>query len=137
MENNSENKPYSLVLCKGLNELSKTVHNRAVEKGFWDNKKEIGTLLMLCVSELGEALESDRRSKYANLEQFENSLPGCDTVANASFQENIKDTFEDEIADTIIRLLDMCGNLGIDIDKHINYKLGYNLTRGNKHGKSY
>ena len=53
------------------------------------------------------------------------------------FDDAIKDTFEDEIADSVIRLLDMCGGLGIDIDTHIRLKLEYNKTRERLHGKSY
>jgi NTP pyrophosphatase (non-canonical NTP hydrolase) len=49
----------------------------------------------------------------------------------------VKDTFEDEIADTVIRLLDLSEGLGIDIEKHIRLKLEYNKTRPHKHGKKY
>lgn len=145
-KNNSENKAmqYDNVLCTGFNSLSKTIHNRAVQKGFWDEEREVGTLLMLCVSELGEALEADRKSRYANTGNFEydlkeSGLCGGDlnVFANKSFEEHIKDTFQDEIADTIIRLLDLCGKFNIDIDKHINYKLDYNLSRDKMHGKRY
>lgn len=143
---NSENKamPYDNVLCTGFNQLSKTIHNRAIQKGFWDEEREVGTLLMLCVSELGEALEADRKSRYADLGVFEACLNADDILAkdvelynNQSFEDAIKDTFEDEIADTIIRLLDLCGKFNIDIEKHINYKLAYNLSRSKMHGKRY
>jgi NTP pyrophosphatase (non-canonical NTP hydrolase) len=53
------------------------------------------------------------------------------------FKAVVKDTFEDEIADTIIRLFDLCGWLGIDIHKHIMLKLNYNSTRPYKHGKAF
>jgi len=49
--------------------------------------------------------------------------------------EYVKDTFEDELADTIIRILDLCGYLGIDIDEHINLKMAYNRERPYKHNK--
>lgn len=41
-----------------LNELSKEIHNYAKKKGFWDIEREMGTLLMLVVSELSEAREA-------------------------------------------------------------------------------
>ena len=44
------------VIETNLNELSKEQHERMVEKGFYDGSKQIGTLLMLTVSELSEAL---------------------------------------------------------------------------------
>ncbi len=126
-----------------FNEISQRLHQRAKEKGFWDEKREIGTLLMLIVSELSEALEADRKGRYANLEVMDQVFSeGC-TFENSPlslpqiFSRDIKDTFEDEIADTFIRLFDLCGYLGIDIDKHIELKMQYNQTRAYKHGKAY
>lgn len=51
------------VLCAGLNFASQEIHKEARNKGFWDSERETGTLLMLCVSELSEALEADRKGK--------------------------------------------------------------------------
>lgn len=53
------------------------------------------------------------------------------------FETYIKDTFEDELADTVIRILDLCGARGIDIERHINLKLKYNRSRERMHGKAY
>lgn len=50
----------------GLNELAKQIHQNAKSKGFWDKEREIGTRLMLCVSELAEAMEADRMGKYSD-----------------------------------------------------------------------
>ena len=111
-------------------------HATAREKGFWDTKRELSTMLMLIVSELGEALEADRHNKHAvediNFESYE-SLEAFIT----DFEEKWKDTFSDEICDTFIRLFDMCGGLGIDIEKHIIAKMTYNETRARLHGKKY
>lgn len=99
-----------------LKELIERSHKGAKEKGFWDNERNVGELLMLTTSELGEALEAHRKGRFG-LKQ--------------------KDTFEDEIADTFIRLFDLCGGLGIDIEEQIQWKLGYNKTRPRLHGKKY
>lgn len=114
-----------------LNELSRDIHADNVSRGFYDEKREIGTALMLIVSEVAEALEADRKDKHAKLETF----LCCPTPDN--FKVFMKDSFEDEIADAIIRLLDLCGHLKINIDAHVNAKLAYNRTRGYKHGKNY
>ena len=53
------------------------------------------------------------------------------------FRSTIKDTFEDEIADAVIRLLDLSAGLNIDIEKHIEAKLKYNVSRPKLHGKAY
>lgn len=121
---------------KGLNKAAKEIYAQNKAKGFWDKDREVGTLLMLCTSELAEALEADRKGQYANLEAVISR-----TILGAPFAdvfvENVKDTFEDELADTIIRVLDICGSRGIDIEKHINLKLVYNATRVKMHGKKY
>ncbi len=128
-------------LLTGLNQASSLIHQNNKAKGFWDKERNIGELLMLVTSELGEAMEAHRKSKFANWENYDklrlqlgNNPNAFDTV---SFEEHIKDTFEDEIADAVIRLLDLAAGLGIDLEKHISSKVQYNETRPTLHGKSY
>jgi len=92
-----------------LKEWSKACHDVAVEKGFWDEKRNIGEALMLVVTELAEAMESHRVQDQAN--------------------------FKEEIADTFIRLFDLCGGLDIDITQEIVKKTEKNKKRPYKHGK--
>ena len=94
---------------KSLNELSEICHSIAVEKGFWDNPRNMGESLMLIVTELAEAMEAHRIQD----------------------QEN----FKEEIADSFIRLLDLCGGLKIDIEEEIAKKSEKNKKRPYKHGK--
>jgi NTP pyrophosphatase (non-canonical NTP hydrolase) len=94
---------------RSLNELSSICHSIAVEKGFWEGKRNMGELLMLIVTELAEAMEAYRRQD----------------------QEN----FKEEIADSFIRLLDLCGGLEIDIEEEIAQKSKKNKSRPYKHGK--
>lgn len=101
---------------KSIQEWIDHCHSSAREKGFWDNERNVGEMLMLVVSELGEAIEAHRKGDMG-LER--------------------KDTFEDELADTAIRLFDMCGGLGIDLEKQIEWKMSFNQTREKKHGKAY
>jgi len=94
-----------------LNELRDELHQLAVEKGFWKASDDVPTKLMLIVSELGEACEADRHGDW--------------------------DNFKEEIADTFIRLLDLCGHLDIDIDNEILKKHEINKGRPMLHGKNY
>jgi len=94
---------------KSLNQLAEICHAVAVEKGFWDKERNIGEALMLIVTELAEAMESHRLQD--------------------------KENFKEEIADTFIRLLDLCGGLGIDIEEEIAKKAEKNKKRPYKHGK--
>jgi NTP pyrophosphatase (non-canonical NTP hydrolase) len=120
-----------------LNQLSNRIYRNNKEKGFWDSQRNVGELLMLVTSELGEAMEAHRKVKHADWKGFMHDLSIGDKDFTESFRDNIKDTFEDEIADSIIRLLDLCGGLKIDIDRHIEGKLTFNQTRPRLHGKSY
>ena len=43
--------------------------------------------------------------------------------------------FDEEIADTFIRLMDICGSLGIDIEVEIGEKMAENENRPYLHGK--
>src|SRR5690606_17972671 len=52
-------------------------------------------------------------------------------------KERFTETFEFEIADAVIRLLDLSAGLGIDLEKHINEKVKYNKLRERLHGKQY
>ena len=125
-------------LLKGLNESSVLIHEAQVAKGFYDTPRETGTLLMLMVSELSEALEADKKGKFATPMLFEKETTGkSETHWEFMFRTLIKDSHEDEITNTIIRLLDYAGYKGLDLEWHIEQKLKYNSLRPNKHGKSY
>lgn len=89
--------------------LTKLCHKIARQKGFWDSKRNTGEMLMLIVTELSEAMEAHRVQDREN--------------------------FNEEIADTFIRLFDLCGGLKVDIEKEIHKKMKRNKKRPYKHGK--
>lgn len=76
-----------------LNKLSKEIHAENVDRGFYDEKRELGTLLMLVVSELSEALEADRKKRHCTIDDFSKN----DLSDKKIFDSFVKDTFEDEI----------------------------------------
>lgn len=131
-----------------INQTAELVHNTAKEKGFWEGPRNTGELLMLVTSELSEALEADRKNRYADkatfverFAQVTNSYTNKETDSTEDFKRlfelQIKDTFEDELADALIRILDIAASRGIDLEWHIQQKMRYNATRGYKHGKKY
>ncbi len=118
---------------KTLNQLRDEAHEIAKSKGFHDSGRiDIPGCLMLIVSELAEAMEADRKGRSANLDKYYKGIAYGDC-----FETYVKDTFEDELADTVIRVLDLCGALNIDIEKHVELKMKYNKSRERMHGKKY
>ena len=124
-----------------LNNLAKQIYEGNKLRGFDVSEENIGQTLMLIVSELAEALEADRKARHANLEAFDSfvwkGVDQDDENFKQSFQMYIKDTFEDEMADTFIRVMDAIGALGIDLERYTELKLKYNSLREFKHGKAY
>jgi|TARA_R110000868_G_scaffold279694_2_gene539766 NTP pyrophosphatase (non-canonical NTP hydrolase) len=123
-----------------IKEIQKEIHKVNVKKGFWvGGDRNVGEMLMLVVSELGEAIEAHRSGRKALVELF--NVKEIDRTEPSDYQNDfeqcIKDTFEDEVADAVIRIMDMCEGLGIDLERHIDLKLEYNRTRPYKHGKKY
>lgn len=119
-----------------LNALAKQVHANAKYHGFFDKEKNIGEMLCLIHSEVSEALEADRKDRYSGVAVsiiYNNS----DELFQQNYRIAIKGTFEEEMADIIIRVLDMCAFKGIDIDAHVAAKMRYNSLREYKHGKKY
>ena len=132
---------------KTIKELQEQAHNTAVNKGFWEKLCEScqGTgivsystktsklrtkkcptcegkkvmpldrnnaeLVMLMVTELGEAVEGIRKDDWSNVAE--------------------------EMADTVIRIMDFCEARGINLQQAILMKMEKNKVREYKHGKKF
>ncbi len=124
-----------------INKLAKEIHENAKSKGFFDSEKNIGEMLCLIHSEVSEALEADRKGHYADLKKFDTDRQGSPfhevSITKESFEKNIKNSFECELADIMIRVMDLAAFKGIDLEKHIELKMKYNATRERMHGKKY
>ena len=130
-----------------INELAKKIHENAIAKGLYENEINIGEKLCLVHSEVSEALEAVRKDHYTKLEK-DWHIDGMadhnygitfydDETFKTHFEHSVKNTFEDELADTIIRVLDLCAYMNINIESHIKAKMRYNSTRPHKHGKNF
>ena len=90
-------------------EQAKKVHANAVAKGFWDEPHSDNHYFMLVITELSEAVEAHRKGRTASIPEGIEDFP--DKAFIPSFEAHIKDTVEDELADTAIRLLDIYGGI--------------------------
>lgn len=141
-----------------IEELKKQAHEIATAKGFWEDfeignnlnaEKDqivkdlfISQKLLLIISELTESMEALRNTKRytGNAELLQELLDQFKTSPNLfqmRFIHHIKDTFEDELADTFIRLADLCEKMNIDIEKFIELKMNFNSMRHEKHNKKF
>lgn len=129
-----------------INKLAREIHENAKSKGFFDSEKNIGEMLCLIHSEVSEALEADRNDKFCEAtpimlsglaeKNYGNTYHDDDDFQNG-FKRYVKDTFEDELADVVIRVFDLAAFRGIDLESHIKAKMRYNSMREHKHGKKY
>lgn len=108
-----------------ITELIQEAHKTAVEHGWWEKEPDFGTLIALCHSELSEALEEYRNGKRPDESEMEMASPLLNEKPVG---------IPSELADTIIRIFDMCGYYGINLEQIIIQKMEYNQKRPYKHG---
>lgn len=120
-----------------INKLSEEIHLTNIEKGFYESEKNIGEMLALVHSEVSEALEADRKDRYVTHDITEINMEENDEKFNWLFKEFVKDSFEDELADVMIRIMDLAKHKEVDLEEHIKSKMRFNSLREYKHGKKY
>lgn len=98
-----------LIIESNMLKLSKELNRWSKIQGFKCNWSNTPEKLMLIVTEVAEAMEAYRVGDKAN--------------------------FTEELADIIIRTLDLSGGLGIDIQLAVYNKMLVNFDRPFKHGK--
>lgn len=86
--------------------------NNAKEHGFHNEDYSDEHCIALIISELCEALVADRKGIHANFYAYVERA----RRTTKAFPRFIKDTFEDELADSIIRILDFCALRNIKLD---------------------
>lgn len=103
-----------------LNELSKQAHEQAVKNGFWDESLSDEHYLSLVICELAEAIEADRIGKRASFVGIVETIEAfrlSEKFGVNHFNDHIKGTIEEELADAYIRLLSLAGGRNINIER--------------------
>ena len=106
-----------------FNALRDRAYKCACDHGFHDTELSNGHLLMLVITELSEAVEADRKGKYfKGISTFEHEFNRYYALVDenkrfeCAFEKYVKDTVSDEMADAVIRLLDLAGSIDISLD---------------------
>ena len=101
-----------------LNLKCREIHSGNAKQGFWTDDVQFATRCMLIVTEIAEAVEADRK------DLMDSHIP-------------TRRGIEVELADAVIRIMDLAGGLNLDLGGAIEEKLLYNSNRPFKHGKKY
>lgn len=109
--------PHAVAWRNAVLMLTEACFKQAKEVGWWNDletgepiKPNVGELLMLCVSELAEAMEGHRKSLP------DDKLPKYDMLTV-------------ELADCLIRIFDMAGGLKLPLAAAFADKMAYNKIR--------
>ena len=134
------------------------VHTAARERGWWApygaedmtppralTADEIMSKLMLVVTELAEAAEEVRKRDFDPRATYYAAPDGgppalltrfefCERTGNYPGPEVKPEGFAIEVADAVIRIFDLVGGMGIDLEAAMVEKRDHNETRGHRHG---
>ncbi len=137
-----------------LSYLQQRAFNTAVDKGWWPKEdlplretKLIAEKLLLVGTEIAEGFEDIREHKSVTQNFY--TKKGTTQVWNSEVRQFEQVTYEmsvppwtggkpcgfpSEMADVVIRVLDLCGAAGIDLEGAILEKMAFNDTRPYRHG---
>jgi NTP pyrophosphatase (non-canonical NTP hydrolase) len=104
-------------MIENLNDLKDKAFDSAKRHGFHNKPISDDTCKMLIITELAEAVEAYRRGKIMSRMTVTEDLEATkdENKYQRWYRDYVKDSLEDEVADTFIRLLDYAGMKGIDL----------------------
>lgn len=104
-----------------LHKLQQEAYEIATEKGWWEEPRTTLELMALMHSEISEAVEAWRDPVRGDLPVY--------------FDASGKpEGWLIELADCVIRIMDLCGHEAVSLESAIEMKLDYNRSRPYRHG---
>lgn len=135
---------------KSISDWQTEVYETAESKGWWpkppclvkaDNPNSVdpqevdhefvATKICLMHSELSEALEAVREGKFR---MYTEDGRFVRSEGNKIVERFKPEGMVTELADVVIRIMDLCEAMGISLEDAILHKAAYNKTRGHRHG---
>jgi NTP pyrophosphatase (non-canonical NTP hydrolase) len=108
-----------------IKRLCQTAHEESRRNGWYDTpngeRRNLGEMLMLMVSEAAEMLEAHRKRDENGRLKMSEKIPEFTKM-------------EEEAADLLIRLADFSEYEGLRLEEAVSAKLAFNRTRGYRHG---
>ncbi|MHB8407773.1 MAG: hypothetical protein ACYDHY_06620 [Acidiferrobacterales bacterium] len=116
----------------GLSQMATEAYANSVSKGFWPKEPlkadggtrltnaNVGEKLMLIVSEVAEAMEAYRKPEWDPQKNY--------------LVDGKPEGIGIELADVLIRVVDLSEHLGLDIAELVRFKMAYNAKRPARHG---
>lgn len=110
-------------------------------------RRNVGELLMLCVSELAEAGEDSPQYSIVLMEIVKHLARAMEGDRKSKMDDKLphRPMIEVELADALIRICDMAAGLGLDLGGAVAEKMEFNAAREDhqrehrlgEHGKKY
>ncbi len=114
-----------------IRDLQKMAYENSKAHGFHDGPVNVPEKLCLIHSEVSEALEEHRKGRLTT------EFAGKGRFPTDGEYQGKPEGLPSELADIVIRVADLAEALGIDLEREIELKHGYNVSRPRKHGKAY
>ena len=97
-----------IITQKELASLAKDAFKNADKHGFYTERTEIETELMLIITEMAEAVQADRHNRHGSIEDYESESQMGRDIPTA-YKNSLEGTVESEFADIAIRILSLLG----------------------------
>lgn len=117
---------------EALNRLAEDIYEINESKGFWDEPYEDGNPLTIAAKLLLIHDEVDEAGQV-----HRNSYDDSDEDPLSGMTPMQEDDFAEELADIIIRTLDLAAAYGLEIGDAVIHKIEKNQNRPHKHNKRY